>query len=376
MIKERSFCNFLLPAGLVPIFLLLLFISTGYAAPETAPEGMALIPGGEFAAGLNPDRGFEECKKYRDGCKKEWYKRESPVHTVLLDAFYMDKYEVTQKKFQQAFPPPPHLGVGFLGVPFTLAESWGLEASEGILVVRVKPDSLASAAGLRINDVIIKYDNQDIRAGEALTKLVMATPLGKTVKIDLVRGGKRARLSVTITPPILDSGLGKLPAQGMTWHQAKEFCAQVDKRLPTEAEWEKAAKAGTDTLYFWGNQAESDKANFCDINCEFDWRSKQLDDGYRKAGPVGSFSPNGYGLHDMAGNVWEWVADWYSPDYYAEAPRHNPKGPSDGENKVMRGGSWVNTPIFTRSAYRSKLGPSQRSHMVGFRCVADPPPGS
>ena len=90
----------------------------------------------------------------------------------------------------------------------------------------------------------------------------------------------------------------------------------MGKRLPTEAEWEKAARGKTVTKYYWGNEMESGKANFCDANCLYDWKAEQFNDGYVNTAPVGSYAPNEYGLYDLMGNVWEWVKDWYGPAYY------------------------------------------------------------
>ena len=145
-----------------------------------------------------------------------------------------------------------------------------------------------------------------------------------------------------------------LPVERVTWHEAKAYCERVGKRLPTEWEWEKAAKGGRDTIYPWGDEFDGSKANFCDRNCKFDWKAGQFDDGYKNTAPVGSYPPNGYGLHDMAGNVWEWTASDYD---------------GSGTRKVLRGGSWYDFPYGMRSAYRGRIGPSGRDDILGFRCA-------
>ncbi|MCF8723192.1 formylglycine-generating enzyme required for sulfatase activity [Nitrospina gracilis] len=130
-----------------------------------------------------------------------------------------------------------------------------------------------------------------------------------------------------------------LPVENVTWQEADTYCRKVGKRLPTEAEWEKAAKGGVNTIYQWGNRMESGKANFCDAACDERWKENQFQDGYEHTAPVGSFPPNGYGLFDMAGNVYEWVQDDYAYDAYRKGPRRNPRVSGRDGMKIMRGGS-------------------------------------
>ena len=146
--------------------------------------------------------------------------------------------------------------------------------------------------------------------------------------------------------------IGGNPVEQVSWHEAMAYCKKVGKRLPTEWEWEKAAKAGTTTKYYWGNAMESGKANFCDTNCEYSWKENKFDDGYKTTAPVGSFAANPFGLHDMTGNVWEWTDSDYSSTL-----------------KVLRGGSWYDIPITVRSAYRNWDDPARRYFGVGFRCA-------
>jgi len=160
-----------------------------------------------------------------------------------------------------------------------------------------------------------------------------------------------------------------LPVESVTWYEAMEYCEKVGKRLPTEAEWEWAAKGGKQSTFAWGNEAESSRANFCDRSCDKRWKEEQFEDGYSHTAPVGSFPVNDFGLYDMAGNVYEWVFDWYDEDYYEKKPHDNPKGPEKGNRKVIRGGSWINYSVGVRPSDRTDAEPSKKINFVGFRCA-------
>ncbi len=160
-----------------------------------------------------------------------------------------------------------------------------------------------------------------------------------------------------------------LPVENVTWHEAKDYCQRLGKRLPTEAEWERAAKGGKDSVFPWGDEVKSGKANFCDTHCDKRWKENHFDDGHRYTAPVGSFPPNEYGLYDTAGNVYEWVMDWYEEDYYTKKPRKNPRGPDNGKLKVIRGGSWINYSVGVRPSDRTDANPSKRLNFLGFRCA-------
>ena len=161
------------------------------------------------------------------------------------------------------------------------------------------------------------------------------------------------------------NSIKKQPVIQVSWYDADAFCKWRGGRLPTEAEWEKAARGTTGFIYPWGNFPPN--ANYATFNRK--WR------GVYTMSNVGSLrlGASMYGLFDMAGNVWEWVADWYELEYYKHGPRRNPKGPQEGQFKIVRGGSWVNNADVLHSAYRRWSKPEVRFNDTGFRCAINEP---
>lgn len=161
---------------------------------------------------------------------------------------------------------------------------------------------------------------------------------------------------------VSDQTLTRWPALYVTWHEAKSFCAAHGKRLPTEAEWEKAARGTDGNLFPWGDAPpDNQRAMFGQHHVHEIPILAAVD-----ALPAGD-SP--FGLRHMAGNVAEWVQDWFGFDYYAYMPERNPPGPNSGRYKSLRGGSWKSNAIMLRTATRSGAPPDQRSATIGFRCA-------
>jgi formylglycine-generating enzyme len=173
------------------------------------------------------------------------------------------------------------------------------------------------------------------------------------------------------------------PVVNVSWHDAMAFCHWLNRRegktyrLPTEAEWEYACRAGTKTRYYSGDDPETLATVGNTADAEFTakfpdrgWEIK-ANDGYVFTAPVGQFKPNAFGLYDMHGNAWQWCADWYMEDYYGKSPVAGPAGPSSGNSRVLRGGCWSSGPDCARSASRFMYQPDFREDNIGFRVMRD-----
>ena len=159
------------------------------------------------------------------------------------------------------------------------------------------------------------------------------------------------------------------PAVHMTWHDADAFCDWTGGRLPTEAEWEYAARAGHEgRLYWWGDELTRDYANFGTLECCGGATGGA--DAWLNTAPVGSFPPNDFGLYDMTGNVWEWVDGWITPSYPA-GPLIDPQPPETGYLRIMRGASWLNFPNVLRLSVRLPFSADGHTSNVGARCARD-----
>jgi formylglycine-generating enzyme required for sulfatase activity len=230
---------------------------------------MVRIPAGLFVMGAADDR-----------------EDNGPPHTVYLDAFWLDRYEVTvgeYRKFLRRFPQPEHQP----------REPYG-----------------------------------------SMPPQCFTSPHYQTY-----------------------------PMVNVPWLAAQAYCAWKGKRLPTEAEWEKAARGSDGRIWPWGDVFGPERANVAGLR-----------DGYLYTAPVGTY-PAGrspYGVDDLAGNVWECVADWYDPQRYARSPARNPTGPAQGTLRVVRGGCWFADERFARATFRNHAYPEARDNCLGFRCARSP----
>jgi len=177
------------------------------------------------------------------------------------------------------------------------------------------------------------------------------------------------------------------PVDSVSWLDARDYCKKMGFRLPSEAEWEYAARGETQTEFYWGNKVTGKEGNFCDSTCEMNIREPRVSDGFRHTAPIGSFPPNPFGLHDMSGNVSEWVQDWLDVEknYYMVSPKKDPPGPrpeldtcagvcagaASITHKIYRGGAWNQSVSEMRSANRRESHFQLQAAGNGFRCASN-----
>jgi formylglycine-generating enzyme required for sulfatase activity len=276
---------------------------------------MVLIPAGSFTMGncMSPSEGNSD---------------ELPLHTVYVSAFYMDRYEVTKALWVEVY-------------------QWAITHG---------------------------YTFDYAGSGKASTHPVQTIDWYDCVKWCNARSEKEGRVpayynSAAQTTPYRT---GQISVQNdwVNWNSGY--------RLPTEAEWEKAARGGASGHRFPWSDADTitwSRANYYaypsgytyDVNPTEGFHPTFATGGYPYTSPVGYFAPNGYGLYDMAGNVWEWCWDWYGS--YSSGSQTDPRGPASGSYRSYRGGSWFNNAIYCRTAYRLSLTPADRDYLIGFRSV-------
>ncbi len=286
-------------------------------------RGQVPLPGGRFAMGDSFGEGYED-----DG--------ETPVHEVRLEPFSIDATAVTNAAFATFVK-----ATGYV----TGAEEFGVSA---------------------VFHLAFEGDRRDV------VNVPRESPWWLAVRGASWRspGGPGTDVSRRANHPVVH----------VSWDDAQAYASWAGKRLPTEAEWEYAARGGLDRKRFaWGDALTPRGRWMCNI-----WQGtfptvNTGEDGHLTTAPVKSFAPNGHGLWNVAGNVWEWCADWFDAAYYARSPDASPTGPEDGERRVMRGGSYLCHDSYCnryRVAARSGNTPESTSGNLGFRCAGPGVPRS
>ena len=284
---------------------------------------MALIPAGEFKMGSGEsaeDTAAFFNKTYgEDVLKADFFKDEHPQHRVRITrAFYLDVCHVTRGQFRR----------------FVADTEYKTDAEKGENPGAFGWDPVKEELGFKE-----EYSWRNVGFGQT----------------------------------------DEHPVVNVSWNDAVAFCKWLSRkegktyRLPTEAEWEYACRAGTTTRYYSGDDPETlaKVGNVADATFKAKFPKAtytiKASDGYVFTAPVGSFKPNAFGLYDMQGNAWQWCADWYGKGYYAASPADDPAGPDSGDGRVLRGGSWYSRPDYSRSAYRFRGPPDFRGNITGFR---------
>jgi formylglycine-generating enzyme required for sulfatase activity len=316
--------------------------NTGFRVCRLVPDDMIYIPGGEFEMGDH----FEE--SYDDD--------ELPVHSVYVDSFFMSKYEITNQQYCD------YLNSTYPGQ---------IKVVGG--VVYASSDSGNSYPYCDTRNYHI-FSQIDFSGGVFSVRTKDGRDMSDNPMVQVSWYGAAAYCNWRSSQEGYESCYNL-----STWE-----CDFTKKgyRLATEAEWEYAARGGEQSPYYrfpWGDTISHSQANYYADPCEFSYDINPTrcyhpdwDDGdWPYTSVVGSFSPNGFGLYDMAGNVWKWCNDWYDLDYYDTSPYDNPTGPASGTYRVIRGGGWDNKAYGCRVAIRNWGIPRTRGEVFGFRIVLD-----
>jgi eukaryotic-like serine/threonine-protein kinase len=305
--KQALWLLLLIPIILIGAFLLWQILSKTSPQPVPSGNGSTQISDKDGMTMLRVPAG-EFVMGSNTGADSE-----KPEHTVYLDAFWIDQTEVTNAMFQK----------------------------------------FADATGYRT-------DTEKTGSGRVFDLTTKKWTETKGVDWLHPRG------------PVSSQSGPDHPIVQISWNDAAAYCAWAGRRLPTEAEWEKAARGSDRRTYPWGNQpVAGNLLNFADRTLEINAADKNVDDSYQFTAPVGHYPAGAspYGAFDMAGNVWEWVADWYDETYYASSPAKNPTGPASGTARVMRGGSWDVDALWVTTTRRGGYDLYHGSSNIGFRCA-------
>jgi formylglycine-generating enzyme required for sulfatase activity len=281
-------------------------------------ERMVRLPGGRFLMGTDDEFAFPD-----DG--------EGPVREVTLDPFWIDRHPVTNQLFSRFVSETGYI---------TEAERFGWSFVFWALLPKD-------------------------RFHELVEDTVEAAPWWCKVS--------GANWASPEGPGSNIAGRADHPVVHVSWNDAAQYCVWSGQRLPTEAEWEYAARGGlVQQIYPWGNKLRPEGEHRCNIwQGEFP-REDTGEDGFRGTCPVEAFPPNGYGLYSMTGNTWEWCADWFSATFHLTADLQNPQGPPEGESRVMKGGSFLCHKSYCnryRVAARSSNTPDSSTSHMSFRCA-------
>jgi formylglycine-generating enzyme len=287
------------------------------ADASSSRAGMVLLEGGEFVMGNIGPWAYPG-----DG--------EGPLRRVRLDPFRIDRHALSNAEFAAFLEETNYV---------TEAERFGWS----FVFAGLLPDDYAPTRGVAHAPWWRRVEGADWRRPE----------------------GPQSHLDGRMDHPVVH----------VSWNDARAYCEWAGKRLPSEAEWEYAARGGLEAKVFpWGDELEPDGEHKMNVWQGAFPRENTCADGFYGTCPVGAYPANGYGVHNMTGNVWEWCADWYSPDFHTRDRRTNPQGPPRGTNRSTRGGSYLCHHSYCRRyrvAARNSLQPESTTGNTGFRCVGD-----